>query len=88
MIGAVLPIGEVSGIAYQRIRCISKDARDGKPHHTNFNLVTSEVQSFFGFSSVLLNYFYDYFHINNDNEYLSEAEQDEEDWFFDQMDED
>ena len=84
MIGAVLPIGEVSGIAYQRIRCISKDAKDGKPHHTNFNLVTSPV-SYFGLSSVLLNYFYDYFHINNDNEYLSEAEQDEEDWFFDQM---
>ena len=46
------------------------------------------MTSYFGFPSVLLNFFYDYFHINNDNEYLSEAEQDEEDWFFDQMDED
>ena len=48
------------------------------------------VLSYFGFSSILLNYFYDYFHIkynNNENEYLSEAEQDEEDLFFDQLDE-
>jgi hypothetical protein len=49
------------------------------------------VLSYFGFSSTFLNYFYDYFHIKynyNVNEYLSEAEQDEEDLFFDQMDED
>ena len=84
IIGAVLPIGEVSGIAYQRIRCISKDALKGLPHHTNFDVVRSVV-AYFGFSSILLNYFYDYFHIkynNNENEYLSETEQDEEDLFF------
>jgi hypothetical protein len=94
IIGAVLPIGEVSGIAYKRIRCpLSLDARNGTPNHTNFNLVRNILSSYFGFSSILLNYFYDYFHINynnnnnNDNEYLSEAEQDEEDLFFDQVDE-
>ena len=89
IIGAVLPIGEVSGIAYKRIRCLSLDIRNGKPNHTNFNLVRNIVLSYFGFSSIVLNYFYDYFHIKyNENEYLSEAEQDEEDLFFDQLDED
>ena len=90
ILGAVLPIGEVSGIAYKRIRCISKDIRNGKPNHTNFNLVRNIVLSYFGFSSTFLNYFYDYFHIKYNyyfNEYLSEAEQDEEDLFFDQLDE-
>jgi len=49
--------------------------------------------SYFGFSSTLLNYVNSYFHStttknNDENEYLTEAEQDEEDLFFDQMDED
>jgi len=91
--GAVLPIGEevTSGIAYKRIRCLSKSARNGVPNHTNYipDLITP-MFSYFGFSSTLLNYVNSYFHstTTKNNKYLTEAEQEEEDLFFDLLDED
>ena len=94
IIGAVLPISEVSsGIAYKRIRCLSKSAKNGEPNHTTYipDLIIP-MFSYFGFSSTLLNYVNSYFHStttkkNNGNEYLTEAEQEEEDLFFDLLDE-
>jgi len=93
IIGAVLPIGEevTSGIAYKRIRCLSKSARNGVPNHTNYipDLITP-MFSYFGFSSTLLNYVNSFFHstTTKNNKYLTEAEQEEEDLFFDLLDED
>ena len=93
IIGAVLPISEevTLGIAYKRIRCLSKSARNGVPNHTNYipNLITP-MFSYFGFSSTLLNYVNSFFHstTTKNNKYLTEAEQEEEDLFFDLLDED
>jgi len=92
--GTVLPPGEeVTGIAYKRIRC-PRTPLNGDPSHTNFNLIhpiNVGMLSYFGFSSVLLNYIHSFFHNNNDNnneeEYLSDVEQEEEDLFFNQLEE-